>query len=334
MLKTEPSIGKKAIFFTIIAMLAILALMATKTSSKGSFYFGETAGASDILFVESSRNFITVEAEMSFIEDSSIAAASSPLIYLTNSSFGTLASFEERGKEIIEYEIKEEETISSIAEKFDISVNTILWANNLNSKSVLKTGQKLAIPPVSGVVHEVKRGDTVSEIAKKYKAKAEDIVSFNELPDEGSIYIGDIIVVPNGEMPVIRPASPVQPSFSGFIVPVKGYITQGLHWYNAVDIANSCGTPVYASAAGTIQITGYHNIGGRYIRILHPNGMVTYYGHLSKISVSVNQKVSQGALIGYMGNTGYTIGATGCHLHFEVRGGTNPLAKYRVGHRF
>lgn len=333
MLKTEPSIGKKAIFFTVITIFAVMAIAITRTSSKGSFYFGETANASDILFIESSRNFVIEETEMNFIEDSSIVAASSPLIFLEGSSFGMMF-IEERGKEIIEYVIREGETISDIAEKFDISTNTILWANNLNNKSVLKVGQKLVIPPVSGVIYEVKKGDTVNEIAKKYKAKVEDIVSFNELQDEGSIYIGDILIVPNGEMPVIRPAAPAQPSFSGFIVPVKGYITQGLHWYNAIDIANSCGTPVYAAAGGTIQITGYHNIGGRYVRILHPNGIVTYYGHLSKISVSINQKVSQGSLIGYMGNTGYTIGVTGCHLHFEVRGGINPLAKYRVGYRF
>lgn len=329
-----PSIGGKKIFWVVIAFIVLFVAAAVKSSPKGDFYFLQAPDVTEALFVGTSRNFVSEDVSISFVEESSIVAVSSPMIFTQSSSLGVAGSLDE-DKEIIEYIASENETVSSIASKFGVSVNTILWANKMNSGSVLKVGQKLAILPVTGVIHEVKRGDTVSQIAKEYKAKAEDIVSFNELLDEESIYIGDILIVPNGQMPAPRaPQAAPRPSFAGFIVPVKGVITQGLHWYNAVDIANSCGTPVYAAAGGTIQRTGYHNVGGYYIRILHSNGMVTYYGHLSRILVSPGQTVSQGALIGNMGNTGYTIGATGCHLHFEARGGTNPLANYRVGHRF
>jgi len=116
---------------------------------------------------------------------------------------------------------------------------------------------------------------------------------------------------------------------SYFIFPCQGKITQGLHWYNAIDIGNKCGSPIYAAAEGQIQKTGWTAIGGAYVRILHPNGVVTYYGHLSKILAAAGQKVSQGAMIGYMGQTGEK--ATGCHLHFDVIFAQNPLAKYLPG---
>lgn len=335
MSKTEPSLRKKAFFGTVIIGLAFLAVTIVKTSPKGDFYFLQNTKISNALFVESSKNFIEGKDSLSFIEGSSVAAVSSPLIFTESVSLGMggTASGEEE-KDVIQYIVKEGDTVSLIAEKFGVSVNTVLWENDLNSKSVLKTGKELVFPPVSGVIYEVRKGDTVSGIAEKHKAKAGDIVSFNELPDEESIYIGDILVVPGGRPPVKVSSPSVQSSFAGFIVPAKGIVTQGLHWYNAVDIANSCGSQIYASAGGTVQRTGYHAVGGRYVRILHPNGMVTYYGHLSRIAVAPGQSVAQGALIGYMGNTGYTIGRTGCHIHFEVRGGKNPLAAYRVGHRF
>lgn len=332
-MKVEPSIRKKAVFFLITGLIAFLTLTITKASSKEDFSFSEKNEEEVSLFVETSKNFIREDTEINFVEDNSIVSVASPLIYTNITSLGSFLDSEEEKKQIKEYIVEKEDTVASISEKFNISVNTILWANKLNNNSKLKEGQKLVILPITGLLHEVKKGDTTGEIAKKYKAKIEEIVSFNELEDEGSIFIGDILIVPNGQMPVVVPKI-VTPSVSGFIVPAKGTITQRLHFYNAVDIANSCGTPIYASASGTIQLTGYHNIGGNYVRIIHPSGVVTYYGHLSRISVSKNQKVSQGQIIGYMGNTGYTIGRTGCHIHFEVRGATNPFGQYKLGHIF
>lgn len=336
MSKTEPSLRKKAFFGTVIIGLAFLAVMIVKTSPKGDFYLLQNnTKISNALFVESSKNFINGKDSLNFIEGNSVAAVSSPLIFTESSSLGMGGTAtEEEDREIIRYIVEKGDTVSSIAEKFGVSTDTILWENELNGKSALKVGKELVFPSVSGVIYEVKKGDTVSGIAEKHKAEKKGIVSFNELSDEENIYIGDILVIPGGKPPVKTSSPPAQSSFAGFIVPAKGIVTQGLHWYNAVDIANNCGSQIYASAGGTVQRTGYHSVGGRYVRILHPNGMVTYYGHLSRIAVTPGQSVAQGALIGYMGNTGYTIGRTGCHVHFEVRGGKNPLAAYRVGHRF
>lgn len=263
--------------------------------------------------------------------------ASAPLFMPKIQVLGTQLTAQ-ADKDIISYRVERGDSLGSLAEQFGISVNTIIWANNLKGTK-LNPGQELVMLPTSGVLHIVKRGETVDSLSKRYKADRNEVISFNNLSGDQDIQIGDILIVVGGEMPrsvAPTPAPISRPSLasSGMIVPTTGYISQGLHAYNAVDIANRCGTPIYAAAAGTIQLTGYHHIGGNYIRILHPSGVVTYYGHLSRISVSRGQRVSQGSLIGYMGNTGFTIGATGCHLHFEVRGGSNPIANYRVGHRF
>jgi LysM repeat protein len=263
------------------------------------------------------------------IAQSNTIYASAPLYYPTTQ---ILATKSEQNKEIISYTVEAGDSVGAIAEKFNISSNTIIWANELTNTK-LKVGTDLIILPVSGVFHIVGNNETVASIAKKYKAKTEDINEFNNLDEDSSINLGDVLIVPGGEKPQPQPAVS-RASFSGFIAPASGVISQRLHATNAVDIANACGTPIYASAAGTVQAVGYHGVGGNYIKLSHSNGTTTYYGHLSRMLVSKGQSVSQGSVIGYMGNTGYTIGATGCHVHFEVRGGTNPFGAYRLGHRF
>lgn len=235
-------------------------------------------------------------------------------------------------KEIVEYKVQKGETLLSIARKFNLSLNTILWANNLSKNSILKPGQKLVILPVDGVIHHVQKGDTLSALAKLYRVNIEEIINYNSLEDE-KIYIGDVLIIPHAKKPAIQYSTQILkplPS-SYFICPITPPCrrTQGLHWYNAVDLSHGrCGDPVLASAGGIVQKTGYSRIAGNYVRILHPNRTVTFYAHLSKSIVSSGQQVFQGQIIGYIGHSGYTIpaGPAGCHLHFEVRGAVNPFA--------
>lgn len=268
--------------------------------------------------------------DLNFIQNNSIIGYS-PSFLISPQILGVVTEADlEVPKEIQEYIVGQGDNLWSIADKFNISLDTILWANDLNQNSVIKPGQKLIILPVSGVMHLVKSGDTLSEIAKTYKGDTEEVIAFNFLSDEGKIYIGDIIIIPGGEMPPQRPVFTQVPLASSyFILPSQGRVSQGLHWYNAIDIANECyTTPVVAAAEGEIQKTGWGGVTGNFVRILHPNGVVTYYGHLSKILVKTGLKVSQGEIVGYVGATGQ---ASGCHLHFDVRGAKNPLAKYPVG---
>ena len=85
--------------------------------------------------------------------------------------------------------------------------------------------------------------------------------------------------------------------------------------HTGIDIASNQGTAVYASDGGGVTLAGWNGGYGNCIMIDHGNGYVTLYGHLSSISVSVGQTVSQGATIGAVGSTG---NSTGPHLHFEV----------------
>lgn len=240
----------------------------------------------------------------------------------------TLASLSgSSDKEVLEYEVQPGDTLSSVAEMFEIDTDTISWANDLTGPS-LTVGENLIILPVSGTMHLVRSGETVGYLAQLYEADMDSIVNFNELSDDAGIISGDLLIVPGGEKPA-QPSYYASPLAQGYFIcpiPAPCNITQGLHWYNAIDFSNGCGQPVFASAGGTIQRTGYNSIMGNYVRILHPNGISTLYGHLANLTVYPGQRVYQGQIIGYVGNTGRTIGPTGCHVHFDVRGGRNPFA--------
>ncbi len=272
----------------------------------------------------------------------------------------TINASQNKRSEPIKYTVKKGDTVSQIAAEFGITTNTILWANNLRASSYIREGQELTILPVTGVQHDVKKGDTVIKIAKKYKAKVSDIIAYNGLPADGSLQIGETLIIPDGEKPRVyapkrrysapRFAKSTINADQYYIFPVKGRKTQGLHRFNAVDIANRCGTPIYAAADGKILAAkttrsrarvGASVFGGygNYVKIQHPNGTATLYAHMMDVIVKEGQTVKQGQQIGTVGGGFEYINgrlyrmegagrSTGCHLHFEVRGAPNPTAKY------
>ena len=235
--------------------------------------------------------------------------------------------------EISVYVVRNGDTLSQIAEMFDVSAKTILWANDIADASRIQPGDELIILPITGVRHIVKKGDTLASIAKKYKGDVDDILAYNQLSLASDISIGDTIVIPDG---VVETPAPVKSSGSravvsgggsaGFINPLPGALrTQGIHGYNGVDLAAPYGTPVRAAAAGDVIVarpTGWSGGYGIYVVIKHPNGTQTLYAHLSRLAVAVGDRVVAGQTIGYVGSTGRS---TGNHLHFEVRGARNPF---------
>ncbi|MDD5146215.1 MAG: M23 family metallopeptidase [Candidatus Pacebacteria bacterium] len=278
--------------------------------------------------------------DLSIIENA-VLAPQAPAFLVKGKTLASLDGQESLGSgaknEPDEYIVEKGDTLKSLAEKFGISVETIAWANDLSTKATLKSGQKLIILPVSGILHLVKKGDTISEIAQLYKADVQDIINFNGL-DGADICIGDLLIIPGGNKPkVAQPRYTTVPlSQSYFIVPMPlpCKITQGAHWFNAVDFANgNCGDPVFAAAGGEVQKVSYGNNSGNYVKIVHPNGAITTYGHLAKAQVIAGEKVSQGQIIGQIGYTGYTIpkGPEGCHLHFDVMFAENPFTRLAVG---
>lgn len=236
---------------------------------------------------------------------------------------------------IIEYEVEQNDTLSGLAQKFDITTDTIAWANNLDKVAQLKPGQKLIIPPVNGVIHYAVAGDTIDKIAQNYQGEIQEIIAFNELSGENDVFIGDVVMIPDGKIiaktvaktVIARAAEEAMPD-NYFLCPVGGVCkrTQGLHFRNAVDLTGGyCGAPIYAAASGTVikTKTGWNGGAGLHIVISHMSGAVsTRYYHLASYIVSPGQEVRKGDIIGYMGDTG---NSTGCHLHFEVIGAANPF---------
>lgn len=309
-------------------------------------FSGQEVSAESETFIESnSQNMPLLEAAIT--SDVSIKLASDitvvgeeALLPEVGPSTQAPEAFDTSSGQISVYVVRSGDTFAGIAEMFDVSVNTILWANDMTRSSVLKAGQNLVILPMSGVMHTVVSGDTLNTIAKKYSGDVDEISSFNEMKPTDKLVIGDTIMIPDGEMSFsTRPSSVTSgqtsrlvssyggPEYVGYYQKpfLTGRKTQGLHGYNGVDYGMPVGTPIYAAASGVVIISrtsGYNGGYGLYVAIQHPNGTQTVYGHLSNVVVSVGQTVKQGQIIGNSGNTGKS---TGAHLHFEVRGAKNPF---------
>jgi len=253
---------------------------------------------------------------------------------LSESGIQTQVSEKPRDQTIT-YQIQKGDTLSTIAQKFNVSVDTIKWANDIKGDS-LTTGESLKIPPVTGLVVKVSEGDTVYSLAKKYKTDAQKIVNFpfNDFTDLNTfaLNVGQILIIPDGVVPQAAPVA--RPSFSvsalaaggsgQFSWPTVGAISQYPVWYHmAYDIANPSAPAITAAGDGTVILVQYLGYGyGRHVIIDHGDGLATLYGHLSEIYVKNGDTVSRGQVIGKMGSTGRS---TGTHLHFEVRKNGTPV---------
>jgi len=335
-------IAKPAVWFLGILVLAVVIPM---SASAGIFSFmndilpadgSTTAPAGSVqnmtLLVAASSgdsgNQTSVDTQI--VDDNSLLADAGPL----GSAADVASSTGESSDQISVYTVRKGDSLSGIAKMFNVSVNTILWANDLKKGSAVHEGDQLVILPISGVQYTVKKGDTLASVAKKYGGDKEEIMAFNNLDSE-KLTVGDEIIIPDGE---VSPSAsgkkpggkPSQPSYSGYYVwPVAGgKLSQGLHGHNGVDIAAPAGTGILAAASGKVLIAkdndGWNGGYGNYVVIKHSNGTQTLYAHMSSVSVNVGQSVDQSETIGHVGSTGHS---TGNHCHFEVRGAVNPFAK-------
>lgn len=314
--------GKYATVFVHVGLLIVVML---------GVVFGPT------LLVDSSQSKTSIATSVNAYGDQTVAAeAVSPL---------TQVSEKPRSEDEI-YTVVDGDTLKSIATKYGISIETIKWANPDVNEKKLKTGSKLIVPPVTGVVHIVKSGETIYSISKKYSSDAQSIVDFpfNTFTNDETfaLAIGQRVIVPDGIKP--NEAAPITPSrlfqtpnagavtaTGAWVWPAAGRITQPFRsWHKGLDIANHDGGPVLAADSGSIVSTGWDKSGyGNKIVINHNNGYLTLYAHLSRIDVAVGQTVKKGDRIGMMGSTGRS---TGTHLHFEIRtanGNTDPLTQLK-----
>lgn len=231
------------------------------------------------------------------------------------------------------YKVQRGDTLSRIAANFGISLNTLLWANENIQKTGLVPGKEVIVLPINGVLHHIQENESLSSIAGQYGISVQRILNANPSFVPSKIETVASIIIPD--------AKPIQssrltsttdlPNLPGyFSIPTTGWNWGRLHIYNAVDIANACGTPIYSAAEGLVvesAKSGWNFGYGNYILIEHPNGAKTRYAHIEKNLVSVGDYVAKGDEIALIGNTGQTHGPTGCHLHFEIYGARNPFAK-------
>lgn len=237
-------------------------------------------------------------------------------------------------QEIIDYIVQAGDILGSIATKFGLDINTILWTNNLSYYSIIRPGDTLKILPTSGVLHTVQSGENLSFIARTYNADMDKILAFNNLKDVNALKKGQELIIPGGIKKVAAKTAVVRTSpynlktilptskdiynnLSKFIWPAAtARITQYYHLgHHAIDIGGKIGTPIYAIEKGQIIYSGWSAGYGNNIIVDHGGGQKSRYAHFSKLYVQKGAFIGKGQQIGEMGSTGWS---TGPHLHIEI----------------
>lgn len=227
------------------------------------------------------------------------------------------------------YQMQKGDLLSAVASRYEVTLGTLISFNDIKNVRRVGAGTTLVVPNSDGILYTVVKGDSLSGIARNNKVAYETILEANKLSTP--------VVVPGQK--IFLPGATLsnwelrQALGELFIYPTRGYITSrfgtrrdpftGVRtFHNGVDLANSLGTPVRASMAGTVTDTGFNSSYGNYIVISHEGGFQTLYGHLKSFGVKAGQRVGQGQQIALMGNTGYS---TGSHLHFSIFKWNKPL---------
>lgn len=239
------------------------------------------------------------------------------------------------------YTAQKGDTLTSLSNTFGVSTSTILWANTSISKSKkIAPNQQLIILPVSGVLYQAVSGDSIESLAEFYGINPQEIKKVNSLPGIVSeLSQGQKLIIPDGKpqaglMTIVKSSKETLPNLNGFFsFPTEktSWNWGILHYSNAVDIANICGTKIYAAANGLVTEVGdpeeWNDGYGGFIKIEHQNGTETLYAHTEENDVSVGAIVLKGDTIAKIGRSGNVHGPTGCHLHFEMRNAQNPFVK-------
>jgi len=247
------------------------------------------------------QNSLEESPDFLLIQKGSLIAVSSPVL-ITPQVLGSSVGDSENElrattrEEIIEYTVQTGDSPSSIAAHFDISLNTLLWANDLNQKSTIKEGQKLIILPVSGVMHIVRKGDTVGSIAERYKTSSEKIIEFNDLSGDGDIVVKEVLIIPDGKLPSIPFAREEVTSLStnNFSNKSHAYPWGQCTWW----VAQRRIIPGWGNAKdwlGNAAVSGFPTCRGSYCTpqvgaVISLSGNI-YYGHVGYVEEVRGDKV-------------------------------------------
>lgn len=253
-------------------------------------------------------------------------------------------------QEIIRYQVVAGDSVFEVANRFNITPESVLWANyDLldDNPHLIAAGMQLQIPPVDGVLYQWQMGDTFEVVAARFDAKAQDILNWpgNNLDlTDPQFEAGAWVMVPGGHREFRQWLIPTIPrgsagvssalygagactgSYEGaygtgtFVWPADNHTLSGNDYWSghlAIDIGAGQGAHIYAADSGVVVFAGWATGGyGNMIMIDHGNGYQTLYAHLSQVATGCGRSVSKGSVIGYSGSTG---NSTGAHLHFEIR---------------
>lgn len=224
------------------------------------------------------------------------------------------------------YRVQKGDMIGFIADKFNVTQDTIISVNNIHQSRLIQIGQILKIPSMPGIVYTVKKnGETANSIAEKFEVSVEKLARVNHLQENQNLVAGQTLFAPDALLDWVT-----RQEINGdlFHKPVHSryYLSSYYGWrsspfsgkrsyHSGVDMACPHGTPVYAALGGTVTSVGYNNVYGNYIIVTHHSGYKTLYGHLSKQLVTRGKWVDTNSRIGLVGSTGLS---TGPHLHFTV----------------
>lgn len=261
----------------------------------------------------------------------------------SNTKAFTLKSPDELTFSVVTHEVKEGETLSSIAEKYGLSnSDSIKWSNKLDPYNpVIKPGQKLKIPPMDGVFKTARKGDTAETIIKDVEnVEIFDVLDLNEGINsiDQEIAEGRVIFIPNGEIKLPPPRNSVgnRPAYvdldtvkldlppGTFINPLRDASCSGYSysrgwstWHTGVDLAKSGGCWISGIADGVIERARWCEGGlGFCVIVKHPNNYRSLYAHGNgTFSVKEGQSITAGQRIMYMGCTGKCYGT---HLHISL----------------
>ncbi|MDP2655024.1 MAG: LysM peptidoglycan-binding domain-containing M23 family metallopeptidase [bacterium] len=232
------------------------------------------------------------------------------------------------------YVVRPGDTLSDISKMHnDISVNTIRWANNLTTSTVIRPGRILIILPIDdSTQHTMAKNETLEEVVKKYRGNLNETLAFNGWPSGYEPEVGTTVIILNVEREPLTNSGTAVRSGGGrfenyygnsYLSPITDgyYISQGFHGYknSGIDMAVALGTPILSVASGCVIVSrddGWWGGFGRYAVIENSNKTQALYAHMNRDIVSVGQCVARGQVIGYVGSTGRS---TGSHLHFELR---------------
>lgn len=293
-----------------------------------------TAAVSSVVLVSLLFLFGSVTALPLSASTSRKLAASGPASGITANSGGAASVAEaesgdlssegrpDRGLCFSAYMVRRGDTLSGIADDFNVSLDTVVSFNGIKNARSLQPGAILKIPSMSGILYVAKPGDSAKAVAAANGVSADRVIEANGLMSD-TIEGGRSLFLPDAKL-----ASFTLREISGdlFAWPARGWISSWYGWrgdpfsgarvfHNGIDIGVDMGTPVHAAMDGYVAETGYNSSFGNYIVLSHHAGWASLYGHLRTISVKQGQRVSAGQRIAFSGNTGYS---TGPHLHFSV----------------